>query len=102
MIQMHEPTVADWNAKRKMAREIAAGVGHRLGRFSSIFYPGRHTSAFAATRASCEGCGQTFVIHAYWRLRLGRFLPYFRITGWSHSECVRGKRTNRVPVGAAA
>lgn len=102
MIKMREPTAADWNAKRKKAREIAAGFGHRLGRFSPIFYPGRDSSAFAATRASCEGCGQSIAIHAYWRLRLRRFFPYFRMIGPLSQKCARSKQANRVPEAMAA
>ena len=103
MIRMHEPTAADWNAKRKKAREIAASQGHRLSKFSTIFYPGSDTSAFAATQAACEGCGQSVVIRAYWRLWLGQFLPYFRLIGWALSErCARIKQVNRVPQEIAA
>jgi hypothetical protein len=102
MIEMREPTVADWNAIRKKAREIAASLGHRLGRFSRILYPGRETSAFAATRVRCEGCGEEFAIHAYWRFRSGRFLPYFRMIGGPLSECVRSRQGNRGAEGMAA
>ncbi len=97
MIEMHDPTTADWNARRKKTREVAARLGHRLGRFSPIFYPGGHTLAFAATEAHCVGCGQSFVIRAYWRLRLGKFLPYFRTFGWAPwKECVRRTRPDRL------
>lgn len=102
MIEMHEPTGAAWNAKRKKAREIAASQGHRLGTFSPIFYPGSDTSAFAATQAHCKGCGQSFVIRAYWRLWWGQFLPYFRMIGWPLSECARSTQMNRVSEEKAA
>jgi len=96
MIEMHEPAVADWNAKRKKAREIAASHGHRLGRFSPIFYPGSDSSAFAATQAACEGCGQSVVIRAYWRVSLGQFLLYFRLVGGVLSgKCARRTQANR-------
>jgi len=102
MIEMHEPAVADWNAKRNRAREIAAGHGHRLGRFSPLFYPGKNTSAFAATQADCE-CGQGVVVRAYWRLSLRGFLPYFRFVGRALSEkCVRRRQANRPPEAKAA
>lgn len=103
MIEMHDPTAADWNERRKEAREVAARYGHNLGRFSPIFYPGGHTSAFAATEAHCARCGRSFVIRAYWRLRRGNFLPYFRTFGWAPwKECACRTRSDRLPVERAA
>jgi hypothetical protein len=101
MIAMHEPTAAAWDAKRKKAREIASSHGHRLRRFSPVFYPGGHTSAFAATQAHCAGCGQTVVIRAYWRLFSGKFLPYFRTFGSTPSKaCARKTHRDRLPEAA--